>query len=285
MSAVSIRRVRRAAQLATVLAFIAIPALNARELSFFTGNMLAFSAGGVPLADPLAMLQVAVASFSATPSMIAGAGLSLALAAVMGPIFCSWICPFGFLSELVHRNGGERTGGNGSVSGRPFLAKAALVCAGLLFILAAQPAPVLSQLSMPGWFTRFWQHAIIHRAMLLPAAVGIPALLLLESAARKRLWCRYVCPQSVLISLAGLALAKRFLVRFNKRACTCQGSDQVCRKTCSLGLNPREAGLAQKALCTNCGDCIDACAARGCALSFGFGPGSGASPEDAQDRR
>lgn len=270
MNAVSIRRLRRATQLATVLAFLLIPLLNAREMYFFVGNMAAFNAGGVPLADPLAMLQVAAATFSATPSMLAGAGISLLLAVVLGPVFCSWLCPFGFLSELARR--GKKKNGVVKASFNPFLIKSGIAAAGLLAILTFVPMPLLTQLSMPAWFTQFWQHAITHRDVLWPAVVLIPAALLLEVVANSRLWCRYVCPQSVLISLAGLAFPKRLQVRFARRACTCKASDRACVAACSLDLNPRETTPAQKLECTNCGDCIDACAKRGGALRFGFAP-------------
>ena len=268
MSVVSIRRVRRVVQLGTALAFIIIPLLNLREIYFFVGNMAAFNAGGVPLADPLAMLQVVLASRSATSSMFIGAGLVLLIAVLLGPVFCSWLCPFGFLSERVHRSGKNIPPTGESVSITPFLIKTGLVCAGLLVILTVVPIPLLTQLSMPAWFTRFWQHAIAHRDMLWPPVVLIPLVLLLEYAIGKRLWCRYMCPQSVLISLAGMIVPKRLRVDFTKQACTCRASDQACRTACSLDLNPRESSLAQKAQCTNCGDCIDACKQRGQALTF-----------------
>lgn len=273
MTSFPIRRPRRAVQAGTALAFVAIPLLNAREISFFTGNMVAFNAGGVPLADPLAMVQVALAAFSATPSMLVGAGLVLFLALVLGPVFCSWLCPFGLLSELVHRGQKKSAPPGDAVSFRPFLIKCALVAAGLLAVLTVTPMPVLTQLSMPAWFTRFWQHALTHRDILWPALLLVPAVLLIEFAARRRLWCRYVCPQSVLIGLAGLVPPKRLRIGFAEQACVCRPSARACRAACSLNLNPREPGPAQKAQCTNCGDCVDACAKRGRALHFALAPG------------
>lgn len=271
MTSVPIRRLRRAVQAGTALAFLAIPLLNAREIYFFVGNMVAFNVGGVPLADPLAMLQVALSAFSATPSMLVGAGLVLLLAALLGPVFCSWLCPFGLLSELVHRRQKGKTPSNDAISFTPFLIKCCLVAAGLLAVLTVTPMPVLTQLSMPAWFTRFWQHALTHRDILWPALLLIPAALLIEFAANRRLWCRYVCPQSALISLAGLALPKRLRIGFAESACVCRPAARACRAACSLNLNPREFTPAQKTQCTNCGDCIDACAKRGRALHFALG--------------
>ncbi|KAF4531304.1 hypothetical protein B566_EDAN019407 [Ephemera danica] len=64
--------------------------------------MLSFKAGALPLADPLAVAQVAVATGGFTQDMLLGAGLVLLLAAFCGPVFCSWACPFGLLSELLY---------------------------------------------------------------------------------------------------------------------------------------------------------------------------------------
>ena len=44
--------------------------------------------------------------------LLGGAVLSLGLALLLGRVFCSWICPYGFFSELAYRlrwrRGGER---------------------------------------------------------------------------------------------------------------------------------------------------------------------------------
>lgn len=262
----AIRPWRRVLQLGVLLAFIAIPFLNKAEYNVLSGNFLAFNFAGVPLGDPLAALQVVAGTFSATPAMLIGAGLTLLLAFVMGPVFCSWICPFGFLSELVHPRSG-----NAPVPARPFTVKAGIVGAGLLAVILFVPVPILNQLSMPGWYSRAMQHAALYQNALWGAVIAILLVLLAEKIIGKRFWCRWVCPQSVLISAVGLLFPKRFRVRFKRRSCTCPTSDRACRKACSLALNPRAPVASQLAQCSNCGDCVDACAKRGKALSFGFG--------------
>jgi ferredoxin-type protein NapH len=269
----AIRPWRRLVQAGVLLAFIGIPFLNKAEYNALSGNFLAFNFAGVPLGDPLAALQVMTGALSATAPMLVGAGLALLLAALMGPVFCSWLCPFGFLSELAHRNKGCALPARGrpALSPRPFAARAAIVAAGLAAIPLFVPTPALNQLSMPGWYSRAMQHAVLYHEVLWGGVILIAAVLAAELVSGKRFWCRWVCPQSVLIGLAGLPLPARFRVRFNRSACTCAADDRACLAACHLCLNPRLTNAPQRAQCANCGDCVDACSGRGKALSMGFG--------------
>lgn len=264
---------RRLAQSAVALAFVAVPVLNTLEINHLSGNFLSFNFAGLPLADPLAVAQAAAGSGAATQAMFVGAGVALLLAAVMGAVFCSWICPFGLLSELTHpkRPGGFDSKTLPAVSSRPFLLKLGLVAAGLALVVTLAPVPFLNQLSMPGWYSRALQHAALYKEVLWGAALCIPLVLLLERGCGKRFWCRYCCPQSVLIALSGMLFPRRWRVRFARKRCTCKASDHVCAAVCSLDLQPRSMTAAQRLQCTNCGDCVDACKGRGGALSLGFG--------------
>jgi ferredoxin-type protein NapH len=236
------------------------------------GNLLSFKAARLTLADPLAALQVVAGTLSFPASLCMGAGLVLLLAAVLGPVFCGWLCPFGLLSELVYnfRAGRKKNyPAAGKTSAKPFMIKLLLTVPGLLAVLLFIPVPWLNQLSMPGWYTRAMQYLVLYKTLLWGALL-LPAALTIEAMAGKRLWCRYICPQSVLITLAGLLLPKRLRVNFTARRCACAANDRACLGSCSLALNPRDRQKAQQAQCTNCGDCADACRSRGGALRLGI---------------
>lgn len=270
----SIRFWRRLAQLAVLLGFVVIPVLNLRAVNVLSGNLLSFNFGPLTVVDPLAALQVMLGSLSVTATTLLGAGLILLLALILGPVFCSWLCPFGFLSEIVH---GTRPAAENSPppSSRAFKMKLAVSALGLAAILLFLPFPVLNQLSMPGWYTRIMQHLILYGPAAItaiwPGLALIIAALALEKYLKQRLWCRYVCPQSLLLNFSGLILPARFQVRFERKKCACPAKDRLCGKSCSLSLDPRSPGAAQRLQCTNCGDCVDACQSRGKALSLGFG--------------
>ncbi len=268
---------RRLIQTGVLLAFVFIPLANKAGLHALSGNFLSFNAAGLPLADPLACLQVFAGVFSGTSSMLVGAGLVLLLALLLGPVFCAWICPYGLLSELTSAAfrkappPKEAEKRKKVITARPFGLKLLIVCLGLAGIVLFAPMPLLNQLSMPGWYSRLMQHAVLYGQILWGGVALIGLVLLAEGVAGKRLWCRWLCPQSVLISLAGNILPQRLQVRFTRKACTCPASDRPCLAACSLALNPRKITTAQSLQCTNCGDCIEACSLRGKALDFGFG--------------
>lgn len=293
MKLASIRFPRRLVQLGCALAFVAIPFLNRAEINTVSGNFLAFDLAGLPLADPLSALQVALGAFS-LDSILIGGLISLLIAFLLGPVFCSWLCPYGLLSELAHRperikdeepgspvlkspllpQQQARRGKASDLLESPFMLRLCIAGAGLLLVAGIVPFPLLNQLSMPGWYSRTLQHLPLDTGMLWGGLVFLLGMLLLECILRKRIWCRYLCPQSVLISLSGLLLPKRLQVAFKPKQCTCAANDRVCGKACSLALDPRRpASAAQKAQCTNCGDCVDACRDRGRALAMRFGKG------------
>lgn len=270
----TIRFWRRLAQFGVLLAFIVIPILNWKEINLLSGNFLSFNFGPLTVVDPMAALQVFLGSLSVTAKALLGAGLILLLALIVGPVFCSWVCPFGLLSELVH---GSKPSDENSppVSVKPYKIKLLISGLGLAGVLLFLPFPVLNQLSMPGWYSRIMQHLVLYGPVALQAIwLGLALILgvlALEKFLKKRLWCRYVCPQSLLLNLCGLILPQRLQVRFERKKCTCPAKDRLCGKSCSLNLDPRSPERAQRLQCTNCGDCVDACKSRGCALSLGFG--------------
>ncbi len=278
---------RRCAQTLTALVFCLLPWLNApgaHQFTLISGSLFALDLGGLPFADPVAALQVAVSGFAPASRLLLGAVLSLGLALLLGRVFCSWICPYGFFSELVsglRRRAAGVSGGHGEPDSRQrdrrdaaFMGRAGIVLLGLVGA-AALGFPLLSLLSMPGELSLVpllaWQEAGRAVGLILLSAPALPvAALALEALGGGRFWCRYVCPQSVLLGLAARCLpqgAPGLRVTWRASACTCKG-ETPCRAACSLALNPRWAAGPPRRDCVMCGDCLKACAARGGALRW-----------------
>ncbi len=263
----SLRFWRVLCQVAVACGFVVVPFLNLRDITLLSGNLLSCKLFGVTFADPLAVLQTAAAGVPASSALWGGV-LVLAIALALGRVFCAWMCPYGLASELVYSLVRKwRTPKTPPFSpSRALMPKGVVTAAALLVVLLFLPEPLLNQLSMPGWYTRALQHGVFFGALLY-GALFFPALLFLEALTATRFWCRWLCPQSVLLSLMTAApLGLR--LRFARKQCDCPASDRPCLAACSLALNPRDVTLARRLECTNCGDCVDACHSRGKALSL-----------------
>ena len=275
----SIKTCRRLCQLLIIVMFIVIPILNKNRYSLLYGNLLSFHFWVIPLADPLAVLQLTLKNLSITFDSFAGAFISLFVAFSLGTVFCSWMCPFGFLSELAVNFSKKilpRNYKGFAIAVPGFKLKLAIFTAGIGFFLLFSTTPVLNQLSLPAWYTRFFQYLFGQGYFSLSILV-IAALLFIEFIAQKRIWCRYICPQSVLLSLTKRLNKKRLIVDFNPEKCRCKGEREHCTQACSLSLKPKTVWNLKEMECTNCGDCIVACNKIGKALTFKMGGGKGGS--------
>jgi ferredoxin-type protein NapH len=263
---------RRLGQIGVALAFILIPYLNTRGWNTFRGNLLSFNAAGLPLADPLAVAQVGIKSGQIPGDLLIGAGISLILALSLGTVFCSWICPFGLLSEWLHHISRKLRARPPSGPGRRnhgFWIRLLLLIPGFAILWFLTGDLWFNQLSLPGWYTRIFQ--LYFNQAQISWAVGLLAgVLLVEVAAQNRLWCRYLCPQSVLITAARLLNPWHLKVVYARGKCTCPKDQDPCRRSCHLGLNPKALPHPYDLECTNCGDCVLTCKKHGRALGFRF---------------
>ena len=272
-----IKLCRRILQIIVALAFILIPWLNSRHISFVYGNFLSFNMAGFPLADPLAVLQITMKNAYLSADLIIGAMVALGIALLLGTVFCSWICPFGFFSDLgqiISKKYIPKMKTDQSVKVRHFNGfkiKIMLFCAGIAGFMIFSTTPILNQFSMPAWYSRIFQFFFTQNHFSL-AIVFIFLVLVIEIFLKRRLWCRYVCPQSVVLILIKLLNNKRRLkVEFNSAQCfDPRKGKEPCINACTLGLNPKQFADRLETECTNCGDCVVACKQTGQALKFRF---------------
>jgi ferredoxin-type protein NapH len=261
---------RRLGQIGVALVFILIPYLNRRGWNTFRGNFLSFNAAGLPLADPLAVAQVGIKSGQISGDLLIGAGISLILALSLGTVFCSWVCPFGLLSEWLHQVSRKLWSRPPAGPGRRnygFWIKVVLLALGLALLWFLTEDLWFNQLSLPGWYSRIFQ-IYFNQAQVSWAAGFLVIILLVEVAAQNRLWCRYICPQSVLLSAGCFLNPCHLKVVYAKDMCTCRKDQDPCRRSCHLGLNPKALPHPHALECTNCGDCVIICQKHGRALRF-----------------
>ncbi len=270
MKKADLKTYRRAFQVFIALAFIIIPLLNRSRYSMVYGNFLSFHMFGIPIADPLAVLQLTIKNVYFTLDNFIGTLLPLLLALSLGTVFCSWICPYGLLSELTQKLKKKllsRKYIGLSLVARGFRFKLIIFSMGFAGFFMLSTTPVLNQLSTAAWYSRFFQYYFGQDFISL-CYLFLLALLLIEFVAGKRLWCRYICPQSVLIILTKLLNSKRLRVVFAEEKCICKPGYERCEMACTLSLKPKTLLNTLETECSNCGDCVVACKKMGQALSF-----------------
>ncbi len=272
MKKANLKTCRRFFQIFIALAFIIIPLANRSRYSMVYGNFLSFHMFGIPVADPLAVLQLTIKNVYFTLDNFIGTLLPLLFAFALGTVFCSWICPYGLLSELTWKLSEKVLPKSYKrlplfKNGFPF--KMMLFVAGFLGFLMFSTTPVLNQLSTAAWYARFFQYYFGQDFISL-CYLFLLTLLLIEFLAGKRLWCRYICPQSILIILTKLISHKRLKVIFAEEKCICKPGYDQCDAACTLTLQPKTFTHSLETECNNCGDCVVACKKMGKALAFDF---------------
>ncbi len=263
---------RRLFQLFVAVIFIIVPILNRSDYSAVYGNFLSLHAFGIPLADPLAVLQLTVKNFYLTLDNFIGTLLPLLLAFFLGTVFCSWVCPYGLFSEWT-QNLSKRILPK-SFKGLPvtrngFPLKLVVFVVGFILFFIFSTTPILNQLSTAAWYARFFQY-LFGQDIISWCFLFLLALLAVEFFAQKRLWCKYVCPQSILIILTKNLNKKRLKIGFDEEKCICKPGYERCEMACHLTLNPKQVNIPREMECSNCGSCVVACNRMGNALSFQF---------------
>ncbi len=240
----------------------------------FSGSTTATRIGQlVPLADPLAAAEVTLATQSMTWEMAVGAGALLLVAAILGPVFCGWVCPLGLLLDLsqslrkrIWRWVGRRPRDACAAEGTRSVRFALLgIVLGFSSVASIPLFQVVSPINVVAWVAAItWT---VDVGLILVGAV------ILVEQFFPRLWCRVLCPLGALHSLAGSVAPWRIRVSPGQDA---QLRCRQCTLNCPMGIDvmdgyvlPGRPSVGHIA-CTRCGSCIEACP--GAVLSLGFRP-------------
>lgn len=223
----------------------------------------------VPFADPLAALEMTLATGRWVATVALGAGLALLLYGFLGRAFCGWLCPLGLLLDLWDdlRRRLQR-----------------------LLLRYKHPLP---ERVLPGQI-KYWVLALM---LGVTAVSGLPTFttvspinvlvlgtifgfgvegallggILLLEVFYPRSFCRSLCPLGAFYSLWGrFGLLK---IRVNPSTAG-RFMCRLCTRACPMGIRVMEdwATAGQPAVgdpeCTRCGSCVDQC--RGDVLHLGF---------------
>lgn len=246
---------RRTTQLATV-ALIASPLFG---MTFFRGNLAAADLFGIPLADPLAFLQALIGGKVFVLSYLGSALLVAVFYFILGGrSFCGWICPVGLITELGDKLRRRLQSGSAVIP----LTTSRWSLGVVLITVAATGIPLFEVLSPIG---------IIGRAIAfvsLTPLLLLAAILIVEIAVARRLWCRSLCPLGGFYSI--LARFSPLRVGFIEKRCThCDDCLQLC--PVDEVLTPLlKQGALQVTVgdCNRCLACVDICNAKALKIDF-----------------
>jgi ferredoxin-type protein NapH len=221
---------------------------------------------GFHMIDLNAALQVMLAHKHIIVNLVIGTLTVFLLWALLGGrSFCSWVCPYHLVAELMEAL--HLWLANKKLATDIQFHRGMRSVLWALFILLAFVTgyTVFETLSPTGILSR----ALIYGPSL---ALGwIFLLLLFEVFLSRRAWCRYVCPIGLTYGAVGSVSPLR--VCFDVEQCLHEGD---CRKVCLvphvLDVTIRNRAAAMKTPlgpdCTRCGLCVDIC--RSGALTFEF---------------
>ncbi|UCG60022.1 MAG: 4Fe-4S binding protein [Phycisphaerales bacterium] len=183
-------------------------------------------------------------------------GTLVVFGAALGSLVCGWVCPFGFLQDLVGRVPTPKFDLPRWASHLRYVVLIGTVLAvpfffgegHPLFVCRVCPAGAL-EAAVP----TMARQAIAGQDVVWPNAVKLTilALFLVAIFFVRRPWCRILCPLGAIFSLFNRVSA--FFLRFNPDKCT---DCKQCHKMCEYGLEPeREAYSTRCIRCLKCTGC------------------------------
>ncbi len=258
---------RRSVQIFTILFLIAVPVMALNDYTGIVGTLYSISFWSVDIVDPAIVLQSIILNQEIVVAMIIAAIIPIVLAAIFGKVFCSWMCPFHFLSEIgeLMRKKIKRVNSKNNKNPRRFYYWIGFLL--ILFLLIITDIPFITFLSIPGLISAQIADSILFQAVGIELII-IAIIILLEMFFFPRFWCKYACPVGA--TLAIFHNRRSLNIAYNSPNCAdCEvAKENVCKQVCPLNLNPKRKDLYP--YCNNCLECVSICQKNGRALNLTF---------------
>jgi polyferredoxin len=180
---------------------------------------------------------------------------------VFGKSFCSWICPIGFLSEMIGDTGDKFWKKVFKINFRmpkyidyPLRGLKYLLLAFFVYAIFSMSALALKffldgQYNIASDIKMWYFFARISRFSLI--VIGI---LFFLSIFFRNFWCRYLCPYGALLGLIGLVSPNK--IKRNEVSCI---DCNLCAKACPSFIKVDKVKTVLSDECTSCLNCIDVC--------------------------
>jgi len=243
---------RRFVQIGILILFFGA---NAWGWKILEGNLTAsLLFGKIPMSDPYAVLQMAVAGAVIASDLLIGVGVvALFYFLIGGRAFCSWVCPINmvtdganYLRRVFDIDRAQLQKSPISRSTRYWILGLSLIVSAFMGIAAFE---FVSPISM------------LHRGIVFGMGFGwaaIGMIFLFDLFVLKNGWCGHICPLGGFYSLLGKFSFIR--VHHIEENCTlCMKCKMVCPEKQVLHMIGKESLPILSGECTNCARCIEVC--------------------------
>ena len=181
----------------------------------------------------------------------------VALAVVARKSFCSWVCPAGFVSDLLARFGRWSFGRNFRPwrwLDVPLRGLKYLLLGFFVWAIAQMPAEAVRSFIESPYYRLSDVKMGMFFVHLGGFGAGTMAALVVGSVLVKGFWCRYLCPYGALLGL--VSWTSPFKVRRDPVSCI---DCKLCDKACGSRLPVSTRLAITSPECTGCLDCVAAC--------------------------
>ena len=242
---------RRITQISVMILYVIA---NVYGINFLTGNLSSsLLLNTVPLSDPYAVLQMAVAGAIISFDILLGAFIiSIFYLIVGGRAFCSWVCPVNMITDLANylrRKFGFNQIQKKQPASRNIRYWVIVISFVISFFMGIAAFELISPISM------------IHRGIIFGLGFGwatIVIIFLFDLFVLKNGWCGHICPLGGFYSLVGRFSLIR--VHHNADNCTaCMKCKEVCPENQVLHMITKTSIPVLSGECTNCGRCVEVC--------------------------
>lgn len=196
-----------------------------------------------------------LASFKEAMLIIIGATI------ILGPIYCGWLCPYGFIQDIFSKLG--RSLGIKKVKMpvplQRILMFARYIVFAIVLIIAADFVFTLMSFDPRSNF-----ETILSGNMVKISAIAVIAFFALISMFFERPFCNYFCYEGAKYGLIGML--RPLTIKRNAEACV---NCKKCDKACPMNIQVSKCSNLRSPQCINCMECVLACPVKN-TLSYGL---------------
>lgn len=233
------------------------------DIQILEGTLNASRLLGFHLIDIFTTIEVFVATYQMPTNLLIGTiSIGIFYLLVGGRSYCSWVCPYGLLSEIsesLHVSLVNKK----IIKEKKFNHKLKYIFF-VIFLLASYFTHLLI-------FESFNVVGILSRFIVYGGSVGlvwVVLVFLFDVVYSKRAWCSYICPVGTSYSFLGFLSATK--VQWNDNCDHCMACHMVCPESHVLELTKQKYDEKRNKLgikneyiisgdCTLCGRCMDVC--------------------------